>query len=175
MFRVAEPASTSTRLPLRDPAASAPMISSSVSSSSSRYFIIRASSDSAAYSIISSRAASAAERSAAGMSLSSPFGPRYAFMAMRSMMPLNVVNAPMGSVTGTNLASNLVRNWASVRSNEALSRSILLIKTMRGMAVSSAYCHCSSAPTSTPEAAQITMTAPSAARRPFLTSPTKSV
>jgi hypothetical protein len=97
-----------------------------------------------------------------------------AFINTRSMTPLNLSSAPMGSCRGTAFLPSLVRIWVTTESKFAPTRSILLMNAMRGTPYLSAWRHTVSDCGSTPPTAQKTPTAPSRTRSERSTSTVKS-
>ncbi|OPY05718.1 MAG: hypothetical protein A4E67_01804 [Syntrophaceae bacterium PtaB.Bin038] len=117
---------------------SAAAISPGETAAPSRYFFMIESSASATDSMSVSLAARASPRISAGMSRIENSAPRLstsyiiARMPMRSTMPRNFSSAPTGIWTGTALAPRRSRIIPTAFAKSAPTRSILLMKAMRG-------------------------------------------
>ena len=138
LFLKAAPQQTGTTFMERVCLRRAATISPGENAAPSRYFCMIASSTSARDSMSFSRAARASSWISAGMSRIENSAPRpstsyiIACMAMRSTMPRNFSSAPTGIWTGTALAPNRSRIISTAFANSAPTRSILLMKAMRG-------------------------------------------
>ena len=97
-----------------------------------------------------------------------------AFIFTRSITPVNLSSAPIGSWIATGLAPSFVSICSSVCLKSAPMRSILLTKQMRGTRYLSAWRHTVSDCGSTPDTASNTAHAPSSTRSERSTSAVKS-
>ena len=168
----AAPQSTGKNLPDFMPLVRPLRISSGASLPSAKNFSMSASSPSAALSMSERRAASASALIASGTGASLPS--MYAFISMRSTMPLKSAAAPMGMTTGTKVALNLSVRSATTVSKSARSLSILLMKMKRGMPDFVRRRHSLIVSICTPTSAPTSRAAQSATRNAATTSPTKS-